>query len=52
MTSSDVVLIADRIKFQLKHAAGQTYLNMGQSNMSSTTCILLIIIIFKECVKK
>jgi len=29
MTSSEVVLIADLIKVQLKHANGQTYLNMG-----------------------
>jgi len=29
MTSIDVVLIADLIKVQLKHATGQTYLNMG-----------------------
>jgi len=33
MTSIDVVLIADLIKVQLKHATGQKYLNMGHPIM-------------------
>jgi len=39
MTSSDVILIADRIKVQLKHATAQTYLNMGHPIMFWDKCI-------------